>query len=569
MLDRLYNRIAAASLRYSLIALAIASIPVLNGCAGVVGATNGGPDSLTVSTASLASGMVGTPYSQVLEATGGTAPYSWSIDSGSLPSGLTLNTSSGLISGTPTVAGTASFIVKVTDANEGTAHKGWGLAIGSGLSITTSSLANGTVSTAYSATLQANGGNSPYSWSLGSGALPAGLSLNASTGVISGTPTTSGTSSFAVKVTDASNSTATKSLSITVAAATPALSISTSTLAAATVGSAYSASLQATGGTTPYSWSLSSGALPAGLSLNVSTGVISGTPTTSGTSSFTVKVTDASNSTATKSLSITVAAATPALSISTSTLAAATVGSAYSSSLQATGGTTPYSWSLSSGALPAGLSLNASTGVISGTPTTSGTSSFTVKVTDASNSTATKSLSISVAGVPLTITTTSVPNGTTNTAYSAFLYAGGGTTPYTWVVSSGSLPTGLTMSTSGDITGVPTTAGGYPFSVKVTDSSSPANTATASFSITISQGTAYSVSLAWTASTSSGVAGYNVYRSTVSGSDYVKINSTLVSPLTYVDGTVLNGTTYYYVVTAVDGSGNESPYSPECSMAIP
>lgn len=259
------------------------------------------------------------------------------------------------------------------------------------------------------------------------------------------------------------------------------------------------------------------------------------------------------------------------VSVATSSLAGGTVAVAYSASLQATGGTTPYSWSLSSGSLPAGLSLNASSGAISGTPTTSGTSTFTVQVKDANGNTATKSLSIAIAASvqPLAITTTSVPNGSTNTAYSAFLFAGGGTTPYTWSISSGSLPAGLTLSSSGDITGVPTTAGASSFTAKVTDSSSPTQTATATYSVTIAQGTAYSVALAWTASPSSGVTGYNVYRSTVSGNDYVKINSVLVSGLNYADGTVLDGTTYYYVFTAVDSVGDESGYSTQVQMVIP
>lgn len=349
------------------------------------------------------------------------------------------------------------------------------------------------------------------------------------------------------------------------------LAISTSALPNGTVGTAYSTTLQASGGTTPYSWKLSSGSLPAGLSLNASSAAISGTPSTSGTSSFTVMATDAANDTATKSLSIAVAAATQTLSISTSTLAGAQVGTAYSGTLQATGGTTPYAWAISSGSLPSGLSLNASSGVISGTPNASGTSSFTAKVTDSGNGTATKSLSIAVAAAPqpLTITTTSLPNGSTNTAYSAFAYAGGGKTPYNWSVSSGSLPAGLALSSSGDITGVPTTVGTSSFALTVTDSSSPVNSATSSFSITVAQGTAYSVSLTWTASPSSGVAGYNVYRSTVSGNDYTKINASPVSGLNYVDGTVLDVSTYFYVVTAVDSAGNESNYSTQVQMVIP
>jgi hypothetical protein len=259
------------------------------------------------------------------------------------------------------------------------------------------------------------------------------------------------------------------------------------------------------------------------------------------------------------------------LSLATSSLPGGTIGAAYSATLQATGGTASYSWSITAGSLPVGLSLNASSGAISGTPTTSGTSTFTVQVKDANSNTATKSLSIAIAASvqPLTITTTSVPNGSTNTAYSAFLFAGGGTTPYTWSISSGSLPTGMTLSSAGDITGVPTTAGTSSFTAKVTDSSSPVQTATANYGVTIAQGTAYSVALAWTASPSSGVTGYNVYRSTVTGNDYTKINSSPVTGLSYVDGTVLDGTTYYYVFTAVDSAGDESGYSTQVQMVIP
>ncbi|MGH9735298.1 MAG: putative Ig domain-containing protein [Candidatus Acidiferrales bacterium] len=349
------------------------------------------------------------------------------------------------------------------------------------------------------------------------------------------------------------------------------VAISTSTLPSGTVGTAYSATLQATGGSTPYDWSVSTGSLPAGLTLNASSGLISGTPTASGTTNFTAQVSDASNNTATKSLSIAVSAASQALTITTTSVPNGSTNTAYSAFLYAGGGKTPYKWSISGGALPAGLTLNASSGLISGTPTASGTTNFTAQVSDASNNTATKSLSIAVsaASQALTITTTSVPNGSTNTAYSAFLYAGGGKTPYTWSISGGALPAGLTLSAAGDLAGVPTTAATSSFTAKVTDSSSPANTATATFSITIAQGTAYSVSLSWTASPSSGVAGYNVYRTTQSGSNYVRINTAVVSSLAYSDGTVVDGTTYYYVLTAVDGSGNESVYSTQVQMAIP
>jgi len=265
-------------------------------------------------------------------------------------------------------------------------------------SVTTTSLPAGTLGSSYSTTLAATGGIAPYTWALTSGSLPAGLSLNASSGAITGTPSASGTSSFTVTATDSSSppKTATASLSITVSP--PGFSITTTSLPAGTVGSSYSATLAATSGTTPYTWALTSGSLPAGLSLNASTGAITGTPSASGTSNFTVLVTDSSSpaKTATTNLSITVS--TAPLSITTTSLPPGTVGSSYSATLAATSGTTPYTWAVISGSLPAGLSLSASSGAITGTPSATGISSFTVLVTDSSSpaETATATLSITV-----------------------------------------------------------------------------------------------------------------------------------------------------------------------------
>ena len=127
----------------------------------------------------------------------------------------------------------------------------------------------------------------------------------------------------------------------------------------------------------------------------------------------------------------------------------------------------------------------------------------------------------------------------------------------------------LTAAT-GAISGTPTTAGTSSFTVKVTDSASPATSASANLSITVaSAGSSHSVLLNWTASPSQGVTGYNVYRSTTSGTGYVKINSSAVGGLSYTDSTVSNSTTYYYVTTSVDNSGDESAYSEEVQMIIP
>jgi mono/diheme cytochrome c family protein len=175
------------------------------------------------------------------------------------------------------------------------------------LAISTASLPGATVSTGYSQTLAATGGRTPYTWSRTSGTLPSGLSLS-SAGVISGIPSATGTFSFTVRVTDSSSTpvSVSKTLSITVAAvATTPLSITSTNLNGGTVGTAYSQTLIATGGTTPYTWSYS-GSLPAGLGFT-SAGSIVGTPTASGSYTFTARVTDSRSTAVTKSLTITIA----------------------------------------------------------------------------------------------------------------------------------------------------------------------------------------------------------------------------------------------------------------------
>ncbi|MGH9827005.1 MAG: putative Ig domain-containing protein, partial [Blastocatellia bacterium] len=156
-------------------------------------------------------------YSNTLAASGGTTPYTWSITSGSLPTGLTLGASSGTISGTPTGTGISNFTVQVSDANSLSSSKALSLTVNPPApTITTSSLPNGTQNTAYSNTLAASGGTTPYTWSITSGSLPTGLTLGASSGTISGTPTGTGISNFTVQVSDANSLTATKGLSITI-----------------------------------------------------------------------------------------------------------------------------------------------------------------------------------------------------------------------------------------------------------------------------------------------------------------------------------------------------------------
>jgi len=258
--------------------------------------------SLAVTTTSPSSGSVGTSYNHPLAATGGQTPYTWSISSGYLPLGLTLNSSTGVISGTPVTTGTRTFTVKVMDPGQVAASKKTlAISIYAKPVVTVTSLPSGNINTAYSGTLAASGGQVPYTWSISAGALPSGLMINPSTGLISGIPTIAGTSYFTVQVKDANQTAATKSLAMTLYAP---LVVSTASLANGFTASAYSQSLTASGGLTPYSWSIISGTLPDGLALNATTGVISGVPLTKGISSFTVQVKDAQLTAVSKLLSI-------------------------------------------------------------------------------------------------------------------------------------------------------------------------------------------------------------------------------------------------------------------------
>ena len=457
----------------------------LAGCGGDSGPT---PSSLAITTTSLPEGTVNQAYSASLSGSGGALPYTWSV-SPALPANLSLDTATGAITGTPATPGTTAhtFTLRDNSAPSQTVQQTLSLTIvppPAALTITTTSLPSGTVNQAYNGPVQASGGTPPLTWNIvaGTGTLPAGLNLNQSTGAISGTPTAVGTSSFTVRVADSGGQSDTQALSITINATPPPPNppnITTTTLLLGTVGIPYNQPVQVTGGTGVLTWSIVAGlgTLPPGLNLNSTNGAISGTPTAAGTFPFTVRVQDTAGLADTQALSITINQATPP-TITTTTLPAGTIGQFYDQTLQASGGTGSRIWSIAAGNLPAGLNLNQTTGVISGTPLVpAGTSTFTVRVADAAGQDDTQALSIIInLANPPNITTTTLPGGTVGQAYNQTLQATGGIGILTWTPSGGSLPAMLSLSPAGVISGTPTNAGTANFTVRVTDTLNQSDT---------------------------------------------------------------------------------------------
>ena len=286
---------------------------------------------------------------------------------------------------------------------------------------------NGANGVPYSFAVPVTGGVAPLTLTIATGSLPAGLTISQS-GTISGKPTGSNTSNtFKVQVADSGNppiKVLSPQYTINISAPPPLSITSSGALLGATVNTAYSTSIVTSGGVPPFTWSKTSGNFPPGLTFNTTSGQISGTPTMAGVFQFTLQVIDsaipAQTATTPAPLSITVSAPAP-LQVTPSVLPGGAVATPYSTSVQATGGVQPYTWSVASGQLPAGLSLNPGSGEITGTPIlVSGTPvSFTLGVKDSQTvpATASRAFSISIAAG------TANPNSLLRGAY-AFFFSG-------------------------------------------------------------------------------------------------------------------------------------------------
>ena len=380
--------------------------------------------------------------------------------------------------------------------------------------VTSSQLPIGAVNIPYGASLQASGGTSPYTWTLLSGSLPPGLTLNSQQGSVSGTPTTFGKYSFLAEVTDAKNLSGIGTITVHIEGAIVidcvTCSSGTANLPYGTIGRFYSATLTASGGQAPYNWCVveasgtcdnGAGILPPGLALNTDSqgdGIISGIPTTPGPPvAFTVEATDSESipSSGTMDLTMTV------MSIGAKSLPTATINTPFTTSITAVGGQANYTWCVlessgvcdnGAGTLPPGLFLSTNSCVsaknpvcsITGTPTQIGVYPFTMRVSDGGTppAQATASFTLDVQGPLLQLTTTSLPAGTVNLPYNGVLQATGGVLPLNWSLIAGTLPAGLTLdpttcqntSVACQIVGTPSgPAGKSVIQVQVQDSEPP------------------------------------------------------------------------------------------------
>ncbi|MFK0274923.1 putative Ig domain-containing protein [Ensifer sp. NPDC090286] len=422
----------------------------------------------TPAAGALSVATVATAYSESFDASGGTGPYSYSLASGSLPAGLTLDPS-GALAGTPTEDGSFTFTVAATDSYGATGTSG---------SYSLTVRIQAPIANATTATVAANSSANVISPNLTGGtaasvaivATPSHGTATVAGNTFSYTPAAgfSGADSFTYTATNTTGTSAPATVTVTVSPPTFAFTPAAGALAGATVADAYDLTITAANGTAPYTYAVTGGALPAGVTL-AADGRLSGTPTSDGPATFTVTATDANNATGTASYSLAVAVEAPSAGPVGATVAANS--SANAISLNLTGGAAT---SVAIATAPAhGMATVTGTTILY-TPAAgySGADSFTYTATNATGTSAPATVSVTVSPPVLVLTPAggALANGVPGVSYSQSIAASAGTAPYSYTVSSGALPGGLTLdASSGSISGRPSADGDFGFTVTATD----------------------------------------------------------------------------------------------------
>lgn len=507
----------------------------------------------TITSPTSAPGTVGVAFTYNITATG--SPTSFAASP--LPGGLVVNTTTGAITGTPTGTGPTVVMLSATNAT-GTSNAA-SLTItvapaGVAPVVTSATSAPGTVGAAFTYDITATGSPTSYAAT----GLPAGLSVNAGTGVITGTPTASGSTTVSLTATNGNGTSSPVSLTITVAPAGVAPVITSATSAPGTVGTIFATyTITATGSPTSYSAT----GLPAGLTLNSGTGAINGTPTIAGPFNVALTATNGSGTSSPVTLTITVAPAGSAPIITSATSAPGTVGTVFVTyQIAATGSPTSFGAT----GLPPGLTLNAVTGAITGTPTAAGTTPVALTATNGVGTSAPVTLTITVAsaGVAPVITSATTAPGTVGTVFVTYTIAATGS-PTSFGATG--LPSGLTLNAlTGAITGTPTATGISVASLTATNSNGTSTPAV--LTITVA---AAGVAPIITSANSGYVPGavgtvFSTYTITATGSptSYSATNlppGLSLNPLTgQITGTPTAAGTYTGMITATNGSGSGS-----------
>jgi hypothetical protein len=426
-----------------------------------------------------ATATLGLAYPSYTFSAPGSPSPSFSLASGALPPGLTVDATSGVLAGTPTTPGEYTFALRATNGTspDATTQPITIVVNGPAPELTADSPpATTTVGGGYSYTFAATGDPAP-TFAVASGALPAGLSLNTKNGVLDGTPTAGGPSTFTLAASNSAGPDATSpQLTITVRALT-----ADTPPASAALGTPYSYSFAATGTPgDPPSFDFATGTPPDGLTLDGSTGVLSGTPTASGTFTFSLGASYEDGATASSGpITITVPPASVAPAFTADAPPALIEGGAADSYVFAASGSPSPNFSVASGSLPPGLRLARFTGQLSGVPTAPGTYTFTIGASNGVSPDATSaSVSITVTAgsiVAPTLTADSPPaTGTVGSAYAGYSFAATGDPVPSFALASGALPGGLSLDpANGVLAGTPTTAGTFTFTVKALNGAPP------------------------------------------------------------------------------------------------